>query len=103
MKATRSLIYEVKIFTFEKRVEDTALGNMVENEFIDYTIWLFDDMLLWAKLKKDKYKYAGRITMDKLNLNPVQNIPKESKKNSTPFLSHFFHHSSGTLFIRVKR
>lgn len=35
---------------------------------IEIQVYLFDDLLLYAKIRKDKYKYLGRIYMDRMRI-----------------------------------
>jgi len=69
-KPTRELIMELPV----KKV-------MKKNALSDYMLWVFNDLFLFAKLiKKDKYKYKGRVHLDALRVIDV--IDSEEVKNA---------------------
>lgn len=91
VKPTRSLLNEMKVHTLEKEVYDSGMGGDVhELKIKNYQLWLFDDMIIIARIKKDKFKFEEKILMDKVAINSVTNIPKEGK--TSHFFAHFFMH-----------
>lgn len=66
VKNTRELIQDIKTIVWAERENATAFGELTTVVSSEYKVWLFNDLLLLGKAKKDKYKYVNRITLDKV-------------------------------------